>query len=52
MGYIAFTDPHYIAIEFKLGFVNKKYPQKPLYPDLDIFPNNNFRKNMGLSEWH
>ncbi len=52
MGYIAFSDPHYLAIEFKLGFINKNYPQKPLYPNLDLFPNNRFRKDLGLPEWH
>ena len=52
MGYIALSDPHFLAIEFKLGFINKKYPSKPLYPNLDIFPNNRFRKNIGLPEWH
>ena len=37
---------------FKFGFINNKYPQKPLYPNLDIFPDNRLRKNLGLPEWH
>ena len=52
MGYIALSDPHFLAIEFKLGFTNKNYPSKPLYPNLDMYPDNRFRKNIGLPEWH
>ena len=52
MGYIALSNPYLLAIEFKLGFINNNYPQKPLYPNLDIFPDNRFRKNIGLPEWH
>ena len=52
MGYISLSDPHILAKEFKFGFINNKYPQKPLYPNLDIFPDNRLRKNLGLPEWH
>ena len=52
MGYIALSDPHYIAIDFKLGFTNKYYPHKPLYPNLNLFPDNRYRRNMGWPEWH
>ena len=52
MGYILYSEPMSIAVEFKLGFSNKNYPQSPLYPDLQLRPDNKFRVNIGLPEWH
>ncbi len=52
MGYIRFSDVNSLAIEFKVGFGNDKYKMATLYPNLPLYPNNTFRKNIGFPEWH
>ena len=51
MGYIYNMEAHLLAWEFKYGFMDKNYPQSPLYPKLPVFPDNCFRKNIGYPEW-
>ena len=52
MGYILYSNPKLLALEFKMGFSNKNYPQSPFYPDLPLWPDNKFRVNIGLPELH
>ena len=52
MGHVAGVDTRILAIEFKIGFMDKRYSDKPLYPYLMLFPNNLFRRSLGWPEWH
>ena len=52
MGHIASVDARILALEFKIGFFDNRFPQTPLYPYLMLFPYNQFRKNLGWPEWH
>ena len=52
MGYILYSNPKLLALEFNMGFSNKNYPQSPFYPHLPLWPDNKFRVNIGLPEWH
>ena len=47
-----YSNPKLLALEFKMGFSNKNYPQSPFYPDLPLWPDNKFRVNIGLPELH
>ena len=54
MGHIFCSLPELLALEFKYGF-SDKYGGKEipaLYPHLEIYPNNKFRRSIGLPEWH
>ena len=51
MGYIQMANVKDVALEFKIGFVNKRYSLTPLYPKLQLEPDNKFRVSLGLSEW-
>jgi RHS repeat-associated protein len=51
MGYIQMGNVKDVAWEFKFGFSDKRYSLTPLYPNLQLEPDNKFRVSLGLSEW-
>ena len=52
MGHCATTSTTILAIEFSIGTdLDGKFQDTPHYSNLNLFPNNKFRMNLGYPEW-